>query len=265
MSIGIYKIINPKGKIYIGKSKNIENRWNDYIKIQRCSQQRKLYYSLKKYGSENHIFEIIEKCLIEECNNKEKYWIKFYNSVEIGLNLTEGGDGGTISKESQELRRINHMKAIIQYDLQGNFIKEYKGASEAILNIGKGNSNNINDCARGIYKSTYGYQWKYKTKNYPLKIEPFKNNQGNKNKWTEERRIKTKISRIGEKRSKEYAEKIRKLKLKPIYQFDESNKLINIFESFNLFDNSGLIGTTKLRKILNKPIYYKGYRFSHEK
>ncbi len=33
MSIGIYKIINPKGKSYIGKSKNIENRWNDYRNI----------------------------------------------------------------------------------------------------------------------------------------------------------------------------------------------------------------------------------------
>lgn len=27
---GIYKVTNPKGKVYIGQSSNIENRFNDY-------------------------------------------------------------------------------------------------------------------------------------------------------------------------------------------------------------------------------------------
>ena len=39
MSIGIYKITNPKNKIYIGKSKNIEKRFESYKKIQHCKQQ----------------------------------------------------------------------------------------------------------------------------------------------------------------------------------------------------------------------------------
>ena len=47
--IGIYKIINPKGKIYIGQSIDIDRRFNEYKKLQ-CNQSKKIYYSLKKYG-----------------------------------------------------------------------------------------------------------------------------------------------------------------------------------------------------------------------
>lgn len=59
--IGIYKITNPKGKIYIGSSKNIKKRFNDYQK-KRCKSQPRLYNSLVKYGVENHSFEIIWIC-----------------------------------------------------------------------------------------------------------------------------------------------------------------------------------------------------------
>ena len=58
---GIYKIISPSGKIYIGESENIPNRIY-YYKIVSCKKQRRLYNSIKKYGWENHIFEIIEEC-----------------------------------------------------------------------------------------------------------------------------------------------------------------------------------------------------------
>jgi group I intron endonuclease len=267
MSMGIYKITNPKGKIYIGKSKNIENRFKSYKKLQHCSQQRKLYNSLKKYGFENHLFEIIEECSLEKLNKKEIYWIQHFNSTKQGLNLTLGGDGGKRNLESETLRRISSMKPIIKYDLQGNFIKEYIGAPEAVKDIGKGNPNNINDCARGVYKSAYGFQWRYKELMFESdfnKITPCNKNITGA-KWTKERREKTKKSRNGEKRSIEYAEKISKLKQKPVYQYDINNNLINTFPSFNIFNNSKIIGTTKLRKIINKNIYYKGYKYTNIK
>lgn len=264
MSIGIYKITSPSGKVYIGKSINIEKRWDVYLKIYGCEQQVKLFNSLCKYGSINHIFEIIEECSIEQLNEREIYYIKLYDSINNGLNLTEGGDGGNLNEESEELRRINSMKPILQYDLEGNFIKEYIGATEAIKYIGKGNSNNINDCARGKYKSTYGYRWLYKNNEIISKLPPLEFKPKG-SKWTDERRQKTKQSRIGETRSDEYKEKIRKLKMKNIYQYDVNNNLTATFGSYKLFDGSKIIGTKKLRSILNKNIYYKGYKYSHEK
>jgi group I intron endonuclease len=84
--IGIYKIINPKGKIYIGQSINIERRFREYNRLQ-CSQSKKIYNSLKKYGVDKHTFKIIEECSLDQLDNKEEYWILFYDSHIKGLNI----------------------------------------------------------------------------------------------------------------------------------------------------------------------------------
>ena len=87
--IGIYKITNPNNKIYIGASKNLTKRLQIHYKYScNIKSQIKLYNSFLKYGIENHKFEIIENCSIENLFEREIYWINFYNSFENGLNLT---------------------------------------------------------------------------------------------------------------------------------------------------------------------------------
>jgi group I intron endonuclease len=58
---GIYKITSPSCKVYIGQSINIKKRWNHH-KGNYNKEQPKLHRSFNKYGTENHIFEIIEEC-----------------------------------------------------------------------------------------------------------------------------------------------------------------------------------------------------------
>lgn len=89
---GIYKITSPSNKIYIGQSVDIKNRWSKYKNTQ-CEKQEYLYRSLKKYGVNKHKFEIINQCSETELNEKEKYYIKLYQTFnsEYGLNLTNGG------------------------------------------------------------------------------------------------------------------------------------------------------------------------------
>ncbi len=84
---GIYKITNPKGKIYIGESKNIKKRFQLY-KGYFCQKQSKLYNSLRKYGYINHKFEIIEYCDINNLPERERYWQDFYDVLnrKKGLN-----------------------------------------------------------------------------------------------------------------------------------------------------------------------------------
>lgn len=98
MKQGIYKIENPKGSIYIGQSKNVEERLGRYKKLQCCKFQLLLYRSFLKYGIENHTFEILEKGEFtkEDLNKLEKEYIVKYNSFrklnKLGMNLTTGGD-----------------------------------------------------------------------------------------------------------------------------------------------------------------------------
>jgi len=82
---GIYKISNPEGLIYIGKSSDLEKRWNQYKNFEHKNQHM-LFNSFKKYGWFNHIFEIIEKCPLSKLSEREKYWINYYNSIQEGLN-----------------------------------------------------------------------------------------------------------------------------------------------------------------------------------
>ena len=103
---GIYKIENLiTKKVYIGQSKCIEKRWQnhktDAFNSVSHSYNNPLYRSIRKYGLNNFSFEVLEECLIEELNQKERDYIKKYNSFFDGYNLTLGGDasGNEINKE----------------------------------------------------------------------------------------------------------------------------------------------------------------------
>ena len=84
--IGIYKIINNiNGKIYVGQSIDIKERWKQHL--YKAYNEKELGYNsaihqaFRKYGYENFSFEIIEECEIEELDNKECYWIRELNTL----------------------------------------------------------------------------------------------------------------------------------------------------------------------------------------
>jgi len=86
--IGIYKIINPNGRVYIGQSRDIEKRFKQYKRL-KCKKQPRLYNSFLKYNVENHTFEIIEECDFNDLNIKERYYQDLYDVTnEKGLNCT---------------------------------------------------------------------------------------------------------------------------------------------------------------------------------
>lgn len=103
--IGIYKITNINGKVYVGQSVNIINRQRYYRNPNSCKNQTKLNNSINKYGWVNHVFEIIEECDIDQLNIRERYWQEYYNAIEGGLNcrLTKTTDkSGKLSSETKK-------------------------------------------------------------------------------------------------------------------------------------------------------------------
>ena len=58
--IGIYKIISPSNRVYIGQTRDFDKRLMNYKYIKSITKQRRLCESFKKYGAENHIIEFIE-------------------------------------------------------------------------------------------------------------------------------------------------------------------------------------------------------------
>jgi group I intron endonuclease len=106
MNIGIYKITSPSNKIYIGQSIDVKSRKNQYKRL-NCKKQPKLYNSLKKYGWEQHEFDIIEECSLEQLNEKEIYWkqhyVNFYGwDKMLFCELVDAHTGGKRSKETKK-------------------------------------------------------------------------------------------------------------------------------------------------------------------
>lgn len=84
---GVYKIISPSSRIYIGQTLDFNRRISEYKKgYSSVKAQTKLYRSINKYGWENHLIELIEECSIELLNERERYWQEYYNVLKEGLN-----------------------------------------------------------------------------------------------------------------------------------------------------------------------------------
>ena len=94
-SPGIYKITNINtGKCYIGKSTKVRQRLIDHIKgaigISNIADQ-KIHHAMIEEGLWNWQFEKICDCEKEDLNEKEKYYINFFNSQVYGYNISKGG------------------------------------------------------------------------------------------------------------------------------------------------------------------------------
>jgi group I intron endonuclease len=105
---GIYVIVNcnNKGKRYIGKSVNIVGRWKNHKRemdkgISYCTY---LQNAWNKWKSDSFVFYVLEECPEEELDNREDYYIKFFDTrnPEKGYNLCAGGGG--ITNPSPETR-----------------------------------------------------------------------------------------------------------------------------------------------------------------
>jgi group I intron endonuclease len=112
--IGIYKIISPSGKVYIGQSINIKKRWNNYKWLHNSAVGPYLLRSLKKHKPENHIFEIIENCSIEQLNGRETYY------KQIELNRVNGDWSKVLFCELHDRGSGPRSKHIIEKIRQGN-------------------------------------------------------------------------------------------------------------------------------------------------
>lgn len=105
--VGIYKITNLiNGNSYIGQSVNIFKRWQqekeDSNNVNSHSYNYPLMRAFRKYGVDNFSFEILEECNVEDLNEREMYWISFYDTFFNGYNQTLGGD----SKSNQPKEKI---------------------------------------------------------------------------------------------------------------------------------------------------------------
>lgn len=240
----IYKTTNLiNGKIYIGQDKN--NNPSYY------GSGKKLQRAIKKNGKNNFKKEILEECFNEEhLNEREIFWIKFYNSTDRknGYNISEGGKEGD--------RKIGH--DIAKNGIYNYWVEKY-GKEEAdvrkkqqIDKLVKYNTEKGTDLTKkgrySIWVEKYGKEEADRRHSeWRLKISKYQQYKL-KNGWKHTDESKDKISKAGKGRkiSIETREKMKKpkppgfsekiSKIKKGVSIGPSKKRIQV-EQFDLLGN----------------------------
>lgn len=158
---GVYKITSPSGKVYIGESKNIYNRWRQYKWLQTDGQAY-LHNSLNKYGVDNHRFEIIHilklpNIFIESIHRQILYdyeclFIQQYkdNGFKM-LNLTDGGRDGYYIDEHGDKVILNKPKFVYK------ILNTQTSEIEFVYNISQFIKDNKLGCEKRLTGTLYGY------------------------------------------------------------------------------------------------------------
>ena len=169
----IYKYTSPSGGVYIGQTKhNIETRSQKsgvaYLTKKKNGKfsQPGIANAIIKYGWKNFKKEILFEGLTQkEADEKEREMIAYYRRKGTCYNICNGG--------SNQLDGARDVK-IKQYNLNGEFIKEFNSILEATteLNLDRLAEANICACCLGRKYRAYGYIWRYADSN--LEVNPLK-------------------------------------------------------------------------------------------
>lgn len=178
--VAIYIYIFDNGKVYVGQTyRTIYSRYREHIRY--CNRNTYLKNAMK---SHEHTVKILDIVDTENANDAEISYIKQYKSCnkEYGYNLTEGGEGITMTPEirkkiglansgerngrygshwcpppeTREKSRQVRMKPIRCRETGKVYESLTAACKDTGATIGK-----INYCALGLADTTGGYTWEY--------------------------------------------------------------------------------------------------------
>lgn len=150
----IYCIKDDKGNIiYVGQTKNF--------------QRRRWEHRYRRHIPKSYTFDILEECDDNQAIEKERYYIKLYDTVNNGMNVVYGnghygikgvdsGFGGRFQKNNKAWENRNWKKVKC---IETGII--YNSAKECAIDMGIENAGRINNVCNGNKKSYHKYHFEY--------------------------------------------------------------------------------------------------------
>lgn len=127
----IYLITNDvNSKVYVGQTiQTLNKRFNGHCCYSKSDRSINMYIkrAIHKYGRDKFHIQLIEECPVNILDEREKYWINFYNSYNTGYNLTLGG-------QDSNYFNINKLENIIDIKKFEQYILEFKPLVSEVAN-----------------------------------------------------------------------------------------------------------------------------------
>jgi group I intron endonuclease len=155
--MGIYKITNTiTGTSYVGQATNIALRIYQHlhsaISDKASDYDYPLHKAIRKYGADNFVFEILEECDNCMLNERERYWVAFYDTFKSGYNQTAGG--------YQSIRQIKLTESDVE-QIRDRLLN----TDDSFANIAQ----DFNVCSDMVGRINKGICWNNLAFNYPLR------------------------------------------------------------------------------------------------
>ena len=141
---GLYAVTSC-GKIWSYKRKKFLKPWTDndgYLRVNLYKEGKIKHYKIHRLVAEAYLPNPNNLPEVDHIDNDKTH--NYLNNLQW------------ITHRDNVRKSCN--KPILQFDLNGNFVKEWECASD----VGKEVSSTICNCLKGRYKTAYGYKWVYK-------------------------------------------------------------------------------------------------------
>jgi hypothetical protein len=167
---GIYGIVNLKNnKFYIGSSSNLYKRTYYEHKRMLETQRHPNAYLQRAFNKDSKYFiyiiiENLENVNTDRLLEREQFWMDTLNACVDGYNLSPTANSSTtgfkMPKDAIDARIEKRQKAVVQFSLNGELIKQYENIKVAQDSLGM-KGNHISNCCQGKRKTCDGFIWVY--------------------------------------------------------------------------------------------------------
>lgn len=159
----IYCLKNPETLEirYIGVTtqKYISIRLSQHWKASKYNIQTRVCKWIR-HINQKPIIELIEVCDENNWEEREKYWISYYDNL---TNILPGGKGVVVNRSKNSIERSaeSHFIKIVQIDDNGNLIKIWNSVKEATLFFKGKTLSSISNVLKNRSNRAFKYQWFY--------------------------------------------------------------------------------------------------------
>ena len=153
------------------------------LPYKRINPTKKIYQAFNQYGIDNFTFEVIEECEIKKLNEREQYWINYYDCYNNGYNMS----------------RIQNLQSKINWKIVMEIVDDLLNTTLTETNIAK----KYNVSVSLISQINTGRMWTIKNQIYPIRQKQKKIEQ----KKTEQKKIKQKKTEQKKKEQKKTEQK----------------------------------------------------------